>query len=110
GSGFAQNFNNDLANLTDPTEGIINIDLNGNSSQQAALSKQISDLQDSLSAQQQQLTTLFAQVNANLEAYPLLLQEVLSDLGSSGLSVSGATTTSTTPTNTTPATGTPTSF
>ncbi len=32
GTGFAQSFNNDLVNLTDPTNGIMNVDIAGNTS------------------------------------------------------------------------------
>jgi hypothetical protein len=35
-----------------------------------------------LTAEQKQLTTVFAQVNATLQAYPLLLQQVTETLGS----------------------------
>jgi hypothetical protein len=51
------------------------------------------------------LTTLYAQVNATLEAYPSLLLEVTAEIGALNGNYSA---TSTTPTNTTPATGTPT--
>jgi flagellar hook-associated protein 2 len=104
GTGFASNFNNDLFNLTDVTDGILNVDIAGNKTQQQALTTQINNLQDSLTAQQQQLTLQYAQVNATLEAFPSLLLEVTSEIGAlnGNFSVNPSTV------NTTPNTGTPT--
>jgi flagellar hook-associated protein 2 len=108
-TGFANNFNADLTNLTDPLNGIFNADLAGNSTQARELTNQISDLQANLAAQQQQLTTRCAQVNATLEAFPFLLQEVSAELGAiSGITSGGSSSpffTPQGPTNTTPATG-----
>lgn len=109
-TGFANNFNNDLFNLTDPTNGIVNLDIAGNSAQQKALTTQITNLQDRLTAQQASLTTLYAQVNATLEAYPALLLEVTAEIGALNGNYSTTSGTSTTSTNTTPATGTPTGW
>lgn len=104
GTGFAQNFNNDLANLTDSTEGILNVDINGNQTQQTALTHQIQDLQDRLASQQALLKAQFDRVNATLQAYPSLLLEVTSEIGALNGNYSATPNTST---NTTPATGTP---
>jgi flagellar hook-associated protein 2 len=81
GTGFANNFNNDLFNLTDTTDGIVNLDIAGNKAQQRALANQITDLQDRLLAQQKQLTSLYSRVNATLEAYPSLLFTVTAIIG-----------------------------
>jgi flagellar hook-associated protein 2 len=81
GTGFAQNFNNDLVNLTDVTDGIINVDIAGNKTQQTSLATQITNLQDRLTAQHAALTARYAQVNATLEAYPSLLYTVTAMLG-----------------------------
>ncbi len=109
-TGFADNFNADLTNLTDPVNGILNVDLAGNTTQAQDLTNQISDLQDNLTAQEQQLTTQYAQVNATLEAFPFLLQEVSAELGAiSGITSGGSSSpffTPQGPTNTAPATGT----
>jgi len=109
-TGFANNFSADLSNLTDPVHGVLNVDLAGNSTQAQSLTNQIQDLQDNLAAQRQQLTTQYAQVNATLEAFPLLLQEISAELGAiSGLATGGSGTpffTPQSPTNTAPATGT----
>ncbi len=107
GDGFAQNFNNDLANLTDATQGILNVDLNGNKNQQTELTSQITALQDRLSAQQATLTLQFDQVNATLEAYPSLLFQITAEIGSINGNYSATPTVlaSTTPTSGTTASG-----
>jgi flagellar hook-associated protein 2 len=81
GTGFANNFNNDLTNLTDPTQGVINLDLAENTTQSQSLATQITNLQDNITSQTAALTTQYDQVNATLEAYPALLQEVTAELG-----------------------------
>lgn len=81
GTGFANNFSNDLFSLTDPTDGIVTLDIAGNKAQQRALTTQIANLQDRLVAQQKTLTLLYAQVNATLEAYPSLLLTVTAEIG-----------------------------
>jgi flagellar hook-associated protein 2 len=101
GTGFANNFNNDLTSLTDPTGGVLNVDIAGNTTQQNALSTQITNLQTNLTAQQTSLTLEFDQVNATLEAYPSLLLEVTSEIAALNGNYSP---TSTTP-NTTPTVG-----
>jgi flagellar hook-associated protein 2 len=104
GTGFASNFNNDLFNLSDVTDGILNVDIAGNKTQQQALTTQINNLQDRLTAEQQQLTLQYAQVNATLEAFPSLLLEVTSEIGA----LNGNFSVNPSAVNTTPNTGTPT--
>jgi flagellar hook-associated protein 2 len=82
GTGFAQNFNNDLVGLTDATNGVINADIAGNQAQQNSLNDQITDMQTQITSQQQALTTELDQVNATLEEYPILLQEATAELNS----------------------------
>lgn len=101
-TGFANNFNNDLFNLTDVTEGILNVDIAGNKAQQQSLATQITNLQDRLTAEQAALTLQFDQVNATLEAYPSLLLEVTSEIGA----LNGNYNVSNTTPNTTPNVGT----
>ena len=101
-TGFANNFNNDLFSLTDTSEGIVNLDIAGNKAQQKALSTQITNLQDRLTAQQTQLTALYARVNATLESYPSLLYTVTAIIGA----LNGNFNVAPPSTNTTPNTGT----
>jgi flagellar hook-associated protein 2 len=95
-TGFANNFNTDLTNLTDPVTGPLNVDLTQNSASQQDLTNNINNFETQLTAEQTALTTEFDQVNASLQAYPLLLEqttEVLSTLDTG----SGSSTTSTNP-------------
>jgi flagellar hook-associated protein 2 len=102
-SGFADNFSSALNNLTDPVEGILNADLAENQTEQGSLTTEINNFQSQLATQKIQLDQEFSQVNANLEEYPFLLQEVTAELGSIS---SGSSTPTTTPnTNTTPTSG-----
>jgi flagellar hook-associated protein 2 len=100
-SGFATNFNTDLTNLTNPSSGPLNIDLTQNQAEQNDLSNQISDFQQQLATQKQNLIQEFSAVNASLEEYPFLLQEVLSELGSTSPTSSDTTPTSGTSTSST---------
>ncbi len=102
-TGFADNLNSDLTNLTDTSTGVLNEDLAASQSQQAGLTTEITNFQTQMAAQKIQLDTEFSQVNANLEEYPFLLQEVTEELGS--MSSTGSTATPATNTNTTPTTG-----
>lgn len=79
-TGFATNFQTDLNNLTDPTQGILNVDLAQNQNQQKTLSDSINNFETQLTNEQQQLTNQLSQVNASLQSYPLLLQQVTETL------------------------------
>ncbi len=83
-TGFADKFHSDLTNLTDPTLGVLNADLAQNKTEQQSLSTSISNFQTQLTSEQQQLTQQFSLVNASLQQYPLLLQQVTEALGSLG--------------------------
>ena len=102
-TGFADNLNAALTNLTDPEYGMLNQDLDSNQSQQASLNTEISNFQTQLAAQTTQLDQVFEAVNASLEEYPFLLQEVTEELGS--MSSTGSTATPVTNSNTTPTSG-----
>jgi len=80
-TGFANNFSKDLTNLTSPTLGILNLDLAQNTTEQSAVSDTISNFQDQLATQKQQLIQEYSQVNATLEEYPYLLAEITAQLG-----------------------------
>jgi flagellar hook-associated protein 2 len=91
GTGFADNFNTDLSNLTDPTTGPLNVDVSQNTSEEQTLSTNITNFETQLNNEQTALTQEYDSVNASLQAYPLLLQEVTETLGTlgSGTSASG---------------------
>lgn len=80
-TGFADSFNKDLTNLTNPTEGVLNLDLTQNEAQQQNLTNNINNFEAQLTSEQTALTSEFNAVNASLQAYPLLLQEVTATLG-----------------------------
>jgi flagellar hook-associated protein 2 len=102
-TGFAENFTTGLNNLTDPTQGILNLDITQNQTQQPALNKEIGDFQVQLAAQKVQLDQQFSQVNATLEEYPFMLLEVTAALGS--MTPGSTSTGTTTNSNTTPTSG-----
>ena len=80
-NGFANNFANDLTNLTSPTSGVLSLDFSQNQAQQNTLSSSITGLQTQISAHQQTLQSQFAQVNAEIEAFPFELQAIQRELG-----------------------------
>jgi flagellar capping protein FliD len=92
GTGFANAFNADLTNLTSPTEGPLNVELTQNQAEQADLTTTINNFESNITAESAQLTTQYDAVNASLQQYPLLLQEITQTLGTlgSGTSSSGA--------------------
>jgi flagellar hook-associated protein 2 len=92
GTGFANTFNTDLTTLTDPTSGPLNAELTQNNAENQDLTNSITNLQTQLTAQTTALTQQFDSVNASLQAYPLLLQEITETLGTlgSGTSASGS--------------------
>ncbi len=106
-TGFANNLNNDLTNLTAPATGVLSEDLAANQSQQTDVANEINDFETQLATQQQQLEQVFNSVNATLEQYPFTLQEVNAALGT--LTSGSLTTGTTTNTNTTPTSGNSTS-
>lgn len=83
-TGFADSFNADLTNLTNPTTGPLNTDIAQNTTTEQALSNSIQNFETQLQTEQTALTSEFDSVNASLEAYPLTLQEVTETLGTLG--------------------------
>ena len=79
---FAPNLVNTLQNLTEPSAGVIAVDLTGISDQQQSLSQQINDFQAQLAIQQQTLTTYYSQIDTTLEELPELQAQVASQLSS----------------------------
>ena len=58
------------------------MDLAQNKAQQQDLTNSITNFEDQLTAEQKSLTQKFSQVNASLQSYPLLLQQVTETLAS----------------------------
>jgi flagellar hook-associated protein 2 len=90
GTGFANNFANDLNNLTNPTTGPLYADIAQNGAENEDLTNSITNLQTQLAAQTTALTTEYDNVNATLQAYPLLLQEITETLGTLGQGTSSS--------------------
>lgn len=97
-TGFANNFNTDLTNLTDPTQGPLYVDLTQNNAEQTDLTTTINNFETQLTAEQTQLTQTYDAVNASLQSYPLLLQEITETLGSLSTSDTTGTSSATNPT------------
>lgn len=81
-TGFASNFATDLGNLTDSTQGLLNVDLAQNAIQQKELTRQINDFEDRLAVRQQQLIAQYSRVDTMLRQYPLIMQQLNSQLAS----------------------------
>lgn len=90
GTGFANNFNTDLNNLTNATSGPLNAEETQNAAEQQDLTTTINNFEVQLTAQSAQLTTQYDAVNASLQAYPILLQEVTETLGTLGQGTSSS--------------------
>jgi flagellar hook-associated protein 2 len=81
-SGFARHFATDLGGLTDSTEGILNLRLAENTSTQKMLTDRINDLEDRLTARQQELIQQYSKVDTALREFPLLMAQINSQLNS----------------------------
>ena len=67
---MAQALNTALTALTDPTNGPLNVDMNGINNQVTDLNSQISDFQLQLQQTQTQLTAEYSTINTTLEQLP----------------------------------------
>jgi flagellar hook-associated protein 2 len=79
-AGFAINLGKVLTNLLDPTSGALGLDGSGLSQSSQALSQHILDLQSALAVKQQNLVSVYAQVNTTLQLLPLLQSQLSQQL------------------------------
>lgn len=79
-NGFAQNLTNVINSITDPSSGILTLDAQSIQSTSQNLTQQISDLQAALTVQEQNLTTVYSNVNTTLQELPLLENETSQQL------------------------------
>src|SRR5579883_2792893 len=79
-TGFAQNLSTVLSNINSPGTGLLSIDSQSITNTSQDLSTQISDLQASLAVQQQNLTTVYSQVNTTLQELPMLQNQISQQL------------------------------
>jgi flagellar hook-associated protein 2 len=82
GVGVATALNTSLTSLTDPTNGPLNLDMSGISSEVTDLNSQISDFQYQLQQTQAQLTAEYSTINTTLEQLPQTLASINSQLNS----------------------------
>lgn len=80
--GFAVHLGSALLNLTDPTQGILNVELTQNSATQQMLTQQINDFEDRLAVTQQQLISEYSQMNTALETYSTTMSQLQGELNS----------------------------
>jgi flagellar hook-associated protein 2 len=77
--GFGSNFATDLTQMTS-SQGPIQMDLNQIMQEQSTLTDQINALEDRLAMKQTLLINEYSQVNAALQEYPLLMQQITGQL------------------------------
>lgn len=75
-TGLAGGLYDDLANLTDPTNGVLALDENGINQELKDVTQTIDDFNANLLLQEQQWTAEYSQVNATLQELPLLISQV----------------------------------
>ncbi|MBI1749432.1 MAG: flagellar filament capping protein FliD [Acidobacteria bacterium] len=80
-TGFAVNFASSLTNLTDSTNGPLNIALKGYADSQTMLADSILNFDANLETRRKALTEKFSRVDAQLRQMPLLLQQIQGQLG-----------------------------
>jgi flagellar hook-associated protein 2 len=97
-TGFANNFNADLTNLTDATQGPLSVDLSQDQTEGHDLTTTINNFETQLTTETTSLTAQYDAVNASLQGYPLLLQEITETLGSLGSGGSSSSSGSSQPT------------
>jgi flagellar hook-associated protein 2 len=84
GTGFADQFSATLQTMTDPTQGAISVEINGNTTSVGSLQQQISDFEVRMTSYEAQLNTQYDAMNVTLQQMPLLLGQVNSQLASLG--------------------------
>ena len=80
-SGFASFFSKQLTQETDPTQGIVSVDIKGLQASKDSLQDQIDNFETFLIAQQQQWMKQYEQANIILQQLPQLQKQIESQLG-----------------------------
>ena len=80
--GFGNFFGNQVTQMTDPTQGPIALAVSGLQQTNQSLTSDINDFEARMTSLQQQLTQQYSALNATLEEYPLLMQQISSQLDS----------------------------
>jgi flagellar hook-associated protein 2 len=79
--GFASFFSKRLTEETDPTQGLLSVDMKGLQASQQSLQKQVDDFEQFLVAQQQQWQKQYEQANIILQQLPQLEKQIQTQLG-----------------------------
>jgi flagellar hook-associated protein 2 len=80
--GFGNFFGNQMMQMTDVTQGPIALAVTGLQQTNQSLTNDINDFEARMTSLQQQLTQEYSALNATLEQYPLLMQQLSSQLNS----------------------------
>jgi flagellar hook-associated protein 2 len=81
-NGFANSFNTALDNFTNPATGAFTLDLNGMSSNSAALTSQINDYESGYIANQQTILTAdYSEAETALQTLPTQMAQLNAELG-----------------------------
>ena len=80
--GFGNFFGTQMTQMTDPTQGPIAADVIGLQQTNQSLTAEINDFEARMTSVQQELTQEYSAVNATLEEYPMLIQQISSQLDS----------------------------
>ena len=80
--GFGNFFGNQMMQMTDVTQGPIALAVAGLQQTNQSLTNEINDFEARMNTVQQQLTQQYSALNAALEQYPLLMQQISSQLNS----------------------------
>jgi flagellar hook-associated protein 2 len=78
---FGANFSSDLASLTSPASGLLAANIEENTSNQRDLTDRINDFEARLVDRRQFLINVYSQVDTMLRQYPLMVQQINSQLG-----------------------------
>ncbi len=81
-TGWGQTAGKQLLQITDPTIGTVSADITGLNQTSHDLTNQIDDFETRMATVQQQLTTQYSSLDALLQQYPMLIQQVTAQLGS----------------------------
>jgi flagellar hook-associated protein 2 len=87
--GFGNFFGNRMMQMIDPTQGPIALAVTGLQQTNQSLNNDINDFEVRMTSMQQELTQQYSALNATLQEYPLLMQQISSQLASLSTSKSG---------------------
>jgi len=79
---YGQTISTMLQNITDPVQGTVSLDINGQKAISTDLTNQINDFEDRMTTVQQQLLQQYSALNVLLQEYPSEMQQVSLQLSS----------------------------